>query len=188
MTTQSADEVFNEILKDYEARGSRLYGENVTEMEHALQTAASAESVNAEPAMVVACLLHDYGHLMHDMGEDIADRGVDAQHEELTANRLREYFPNEVIEPARLHVAAKRYLCGKRPEYFAGLSDASRRSLELQGGPMTAEEIADFECNPYCEAAIELRHHDDAGKVAGMKTKTLEDYRSLVTQFIKSNS
>lgn len=185
MITGTANDVFDEILARFEARGGQHYGENVTEQEHALQTAASAESTGADPAIVVACLLHDYGHLMHDMGENIAEKGVDAHHEELGAQFLTKYFPAEVVEPARLHVAAKRYLCAKRAEYLAGLSDASRLSLELQGGPMNASEIAEFEANPHYQAAIELRHHDDAGKVAGAKTKSVEDYRELVTSFIQ---
>lgn len=185
MITQTANDVFDEILSRFEARGDQHYGENVTEKEHALQTAASAETVGAEPAVVVACLLHDYGHLMHDLGEGIAEEGVDAQHEELGAQFLTQHFPPEVVEPARLHVAAKRYLCTKRPEYLAGLSDASRLSLQLQGGVMTEQEVAEFEANPHYRAAIELRHHDDAGKVAGANTKSLEDYRELVTRFIR---
>ena len=185
MLTMTADDVFDEILKRFEARGDQHYGENVTEKEHALQTAASAEKVGAEPALVVACLLHDYGHLIHDLGEHIAAEGVDAKHEQLGAEFLRKYFPPEVVEPARLHVAAKRYLCTKRPEYHAGLSDASRLSLELQGGLMSDKEVAEFESNPHYKAAVELRHHDDAGKIAGMETKSVEDYRQLVSQFIQ---
>lgn len=186
MLTVTADDIFDEILERFHARGDQHYGENVTEQEHALQTAASAEKVGAEPALVVACLLHDFGHLVHDLGENIAKRGVDAKHEDLGAEFLSRYFPPEVVEPARLHVAAKRYLCTIRPEYHAGLSDASRLSLELQGGLMSDEEVADFEANPHYQAAVELRHHDDAGKVAGAKTKSVEDYRELVKQFIRS--
>lgn len=185
MITQTANDVFDEILSRFEARGDQHYGENVTEQEHALQTAASAERVGADPSVVVACLLHDYGHLMHDLGQHIAEEGIDAHHEELGAKFLTQYFPPEVVEPARLHVAAKRYLCTKRPEYLAGLSDASRLSLELQGGVMNDAEVAEFEANPHFQAAIELRHHDDAGKVEGAQTKSLADYRELVTSFIR---
>ena len=182
---QTADDVFDEILATFQARGGQHYGENVTELEHALQSAASAEKVNADPNVVVACLLHDYGHLVHNLGEDVARTGVDARHEELGAELLKVYFPDEVVEPARLHVAAKRYLCARRPEYLAGLSEASKLSLQLQGGPMSVEDALAFEANPHYKAAVELRHHDDAAKVEGAATKTLEDYRALVTRFIR---
>lgn len=180
----TADEVFDQIALRFKARGDQHYGENVSEKEHALQAAASAESVGSSPELVVACLLHDFGHLIHDLGENIAAAGVDAKHEDLGARYMADYFPPEIVEPARLHVEAKRYLCTTRPEYLATLSQASKVSLELQGGLMTAEEVAEFEANPHYEAAIQLRHHDDAAKVEGATTKSLEDYRDLVTKFI----
>lgn len=180
--------VINEIFALYNERGHRQYGEDVTELQHALQCAAFAAHNNEPAHIIAACLLHDYGHLVHDLGEDIAERGVDARHEELGANRLAAWFVPEVVEPIRLHVAAKRYLCWKVPKYFDGLSEASQRSLQLQGGIMTDAEAAVFELSPHGEAAARLRRYDDAGKIKDLETPALELYRSLLENFVRNDS
>lgn len=177
--------VVDQILVDFAAKGHRHYGENVSELEHALQTAAFARQFGESDALVLACLLHDYGHLLHDMGETIADRGIDARHEELGAHLLKDRFPPEIVEPIRLHVAAKRYLCGKDPRYLAGLSPSSQLSLSLQGGPMNAEELREFESHPHFEAAVRLRRYDDMGKVPGMETPELDAYREVMERYVE---
>ena len=180
-----ATAVVAEILRVFRERGDRHYGEQVTERQHALQCALFARERGESPALVAACLLHDYGHLVHDLGEDIAARGVDARHEEAGANRLSRWFPPEVVEPVRLHVAAKRYLCWKEPDYLAGLSAASRQSLQLQGGPMTPEEALEWEQNPHLEAALRLRRYDDQGKVTDLATPDMESYRPLLEALVR---
>jgi predicted HD phosphohydrolase len=134
---------------------------------------------------VVASLLHDYGHLQHDEGEDVASHGVDMRHEDLGVIKLKRFFGPEILEPIRLHVAAKRYLCHKSKAYIDGLSPASRLSLQIQGGPMSADESAEFESNPFYKSAVELRRFDDMGKVSGMKTPTLDNFFSLVLSFVR---
>ncbi len=181
----AAKEIVDRVFEIYRTRGHRYYGENVTELEHALQTATFAQQFGESDAVVAACLLHDYGHLLHDLGEDIAARGLDAKHENLGADALDEWFVPEVVEPTRLHVAAKRYLCGRDPRYLEGLSSASRGSLELQGGPMSEDEAAQFENNAHCEAAVRVRRYDDMGKVADMATPTLDEFRGLIERFVK---
>ena len=120
----------------FATRGRALYfGEAVSEAEHALQSAALARADGAGDTLVVAALLHDVGHLLHGLGEDLAERGLDGRHEEVGHAWLSDYFGPAVAEPVRLHVAAKRYLCAVEPAYLTGLSPASRQSLGLQGGP-----------------------------------------------------
>ncbi len=172
------------IFTVFRERGNRQYGENVTELEHALQTAAFARQFNEPDAILVSCLLHDYGHLLHDLGEDIAQQGVDAQHEELGAKLLKGMFPEAILEPIRLHVAAKRYLCWKEPAYAEGLSASSALSLKLQGGPMTDSEATAFASLPHYHAAVLVRRYDDMGKVPGMQTASLESYRGLIEKFL----
>ncbi len=94
----------------------------------------------------------------------------------------RSDFGPEVYEPVHLHVAAKRYLCATDPAYFTRLSPASVQSLQLQGGPMSADEIAAFESNPYFREAVRLRHWDDKAKVPGLATASLLSYSNLILQ------
>jgi predicted HD phosphohydrolase len=89
-------------------------------------------------------------------------------------------FPAAVSEPVRLHVPAKRYLCATDGAYFAKLGPASVVTLKLQGGPMTRDEAARFEAESFYREAVRVRRWDDAGKVAGLATPKLEDYRALI--------
>jgi phosphonate degradation associated HDIG domain protein len=174
----------NHIFAVYHQLGHRHYGEDVTELQHALQTAAFAKEHGEGNAVIAAALLHDYGHLGHNAGEDIAERGVDMRHETLGAIKLAGVFPAEVLDPIRLHVAAKRYLCWKEPGYLVGLSAASQLSLQLQGGPMSEAEAEEFEREPHYEAAVRLRRYDDMGKVPGMEVRELESYRELLESLV----
>ena len=181
----TSHQIVHMIFDVYNKVGHREYGESVTELQHALQTATIAMQFNSSGAVVVASLLHDYGHLQHDEGEDVASRGVDMRHEDLGVIKLKSFFGPEILEPIRLHVAAKRYLCHKSKAYKDGLSPASRLSLQIQGGPMSADESTEFELNPFYKSAVELRRFDDMGKVSGMKTPTLESFYSLVLSFVR---
>jgi [1-hydroxy-2-(trimethylamino)ethyl]phosphonate dioxygenase len=173
--------VTDEILAIFQSRGSSAYfGESVSMIEHALQAAYFAQTSAAPPALVVAALLHDIGHLVDDVPSDISDWTVDAHHEQVGALWLARRFPPEVSEPVRLHVPAKRYLLATDAEYFARLSPASVITLKLQGGPMTAQEVAMFETEPFHQDAVRIRRWDDQGKVAGLKTPGLSDYRLLI--------
>lgn len=174
------DQIFS-IFREY---GSRHYGENVSELEHALQTAEFARQFGEADSIVLSCLLHDYGHMLHDLGEDIAQHGIDAKHEIIGATLLKDLFPEIILEPIRQHVAAKRYLCWKNPAYEAGLSESSRLSLQLQGGPMTDIEAQKFETNPHFAACIKVRYYDDMGKVPNMPTADLRSYRSLIEKYL----
>ena len=174
------DQIFS-IFREY---GSRHYGENISELEHALQTAEFARQFGESDSIVLSCLLHDYGHMLHDLGEDIAQHGIDAKHEIIGATLLKDLFPEIILEPIRQHVAAKRYLCWKNPAYEAGLSESSRLSLQLQGGPMTDVEAQKFETNPHFIACIKVRYYDDMGKVPDMPTADLQSYRSLIEKYL----
>jgi len=176
----------DEIFARFRASGDALYiGEPVTVSEHMLQAAALAQSDEAPPELVAAALLHDYGHLVHDLPEDSAEHGVNTRHEELGFAFLERSFPPEVTEPIRLHVAAKRYLVAVDPVYRDELSPASLLSLELQGGPMSQDEVGAFEGGPHTEAACRLRRWDDAGKEPGLEVPSLESYRSLLESLVE---
>ena len=160
-----SDPLRQELLDIFTGRATRRYGLSaINQLQHALQAAALAEAENCSPATVLASLLHDVGHMVHTLGEDPAGRGIDDVHEELGAKWLAERFGPEVSEPVRLHVGAKRYLCAVEPDYFGKLSPDSVRSLGLQGGPMSADEIKAFRSHPQHEEAVRLRRYDEAAK------------------------
>ncbi|HEV7999180.1 MAG TPA: HD domain-containing protein [Planctomycetaceae bacterium] len=173
------DPLIQEIAKLFARRGREMYaGEPVTQTEHALQAAFQAEQSGADAALITAALLHDVGHLLHDLDEDCAEEGIDDKHEALGAEWLSQHFGFEVVEPVRLHVAAKRYLCAVDQEYYDRLSDASRLSLRLQGGPFTPTQARKFEQHPCFAAAIKLRRWDEEAKIPQLPTPPLEQYLS----------
>jgi len=176
----ASTEVIHEIFALFREKGDRFYGENVTERMHALQCAALAEADGQPPELIAACLLHDIGHLLHDKGEDIARRMVDAKHEDLGDAWLRDHFPPAVTEPVRLHVDAKRYLSTVDPEYRARLTEASALSLELQGGLMSDDEAAAFERGEHFDACVQLRRYDDLGKDPSIPEHPIEHYRPVL--------
>ena len=172
-----------EILALFEKRGNSEYGgESVTQLEHALQAAMMAEREQAPATLVAAALLHDVGHLLHDLPEDAPDQGVDDHHENSAAHYLERRFPEAVVAPVRMHVDAKRYLCATDPSYFSQLSRPSVVSLELQGGLMNAEEIAEFETRPFYREATRLRRWDDAAKIPGLQTPSLQHFAKYVSE------
>jgi len=160
--------------------GEAYFGEPVTVLEHSLQAAWFVQRKGGEETLVAAALLHDLGHLLHSEGEDAAERGLDTRHEELGAEALAEHLPAAVLDPIRMHVAAKRYLCRANARYLAALSPASIASLALQGGPMSAAEAEEFMALPHAREAITLRHADDAAKVRGLAVPELETYHALL--------
>jgi phosphonate degradation associated HDIG domain protein len=177
MTMQIGDE----IIGIFAAKGGGAYfGEPVSQLEHALQAAHYAERDHAPGWLVVAALLHDIGHLLHDLPEHIADMGVDTRHEDLGHAWLAQYFGPEITAPVRMHVDAKRYLCATDPEYLKQLSPASVQSLQLQGGPFSPAEAHEFEQRPFAGEAVRLRRWDDLAKVPGMPVPELEHYRAMI--------
>ncbi|HLZ82701.1 MAG TPA: metal-dependent phosphohydrolase [Caulobacteraceae bacterium] len=163
------------ILADYDRLGSRLYGERVSQSQHALQCAALAVAESAAESLVAAALLHDYGHLAEAADDNRPD--VDAGHEMIGAARLGEIFGPAVTQPVALHVAAKRYLCAIEPGYLEALSPASAHSLALQGGPFTADQAAAFASLDGFADAVRLRRWDDLGKVPDASPPGFDAYR-----------
>ncbi|PZW48646.1 phosphonate degradation associated HDIG domain protein [Humitalea rosea] len=172
-----------EIGAMMEGRADGRYGlHDVTQRQHALQAAWQAEREGEPDALVAAALLHDIGHLVHDLGENPAEDGVDDKHEEYGHAWLARAFPPEVTEPVRLHVAAKRFLCATEPGYFDKLAPDSVLSLSLQGGPMSAEEVAAFRALPQAEAAVRLRRYDEEAKIAGLETPPVAHFLPFVAR------
>lgn len=175
-----------DIERLFAAKGDRMYaGEPVTQLQHALQSAELAEREGADESLVLAAFLHDLGHLINDQGETPTLRGVDDRHEYVAMPFLRELFQPAVLQPIRLHVDAKRYLCARGDgrisgaEYWSGLSADSKRSLELQGGIFSAAEADAFIGQAHAADAVRLRLWDDLAKVADAMTPPAARYFAL---------
>ena len=193
VSPQSAGEVVGVLAKLFAEQGESEYlGEAVTQAEHMLQAAACAEAAGASNALVAAALLHDVGHLFE--GDDGTGEisgaelmaGTDNRHSHTGADWLASdgWFPEAVTEPVRLHVAAKRYLCAVEPGYFDRLSEASVYTLSVQGGPMDAEEAAEFERGPYAKDAVTLRRWDETAKDPDAQVPGFDHYRALLEALV----
>ena len=159
--------------------GANTYlGEPVTIGTHMLQAGALAEAAGAGDALVAAALLHDIGHLLGEAEED--------RHGETGARWLSQWFGPEVTEPVRLHVPAKRYLCGADAGYFGLLSAESVRTLALQGGAMTAAEVTAFEALPFSRDAVAVRRWDDEAKDPAVTAPSFAHFAPLLAALARS--
>ncbi|WP_370228292.1 HD domain-containing protein [Cognatishimia sp.] len=184
----TADTIVEFLASIFERRGSEEYlGEPVTMGEHMLQGATFAEQNGQPDEIIVGALLHDIGHFTSEFGTFSMDDTEDRHHEDAGAAVLEQFFPSVVTDCCRYHVAAKRYLCATKPSYSKRLSEASVHSLNLQGGPMTADEVAEFEQNPNLKQIIAVRYLDEAGKVAGMETPDFRHFAPRVQRLVDAH-
>jgi len=168
------------IERLYTAHGALVYGEQVNQIQHALQCASLAQESGSTDAMVAAAMLHDIGHMLHGDAATALDTGEDDRHESLGADWLARWFGDDVVQPVALHVQAKRYLCARDPGYLEGLSRVSTRTLHLQGGPMQPAEAEAFARLPHARNAIDLRRWDDLGKKADCETAPLSHFMTVI--------
>jgi len=161
------------IAELFAGPGARDYlGEAVTIGEHMRQAGALAEAAGAAASLVAAALLHDVGHLRAE---------TDARHGAGGAQWLSQWFGPAVTEPVRLHVAAKRYLCAAEPGYSGLLSPESVRTLALQGGPMTPDQVTAFEALPCARDAVAVRRWDDEAKDPAVTPPEFAHFAALLT-------
>lgn len=167
------------LIEDiFERRGADSYlGEDVTMSQHMLQAAQLAEEAHASDEIIVAALLHDIGHYTNEFPEDALEQGVNNFHDEAGAAVMQSHFPDSIINCIRYHVDAKRYLCATDAAYYDGLSDASKQSLALQGGPMSADERTAFESLPDLAEIVQVRRWDDLAKDTKRTTPPFAHYK-----------
>lgn len=184
-STLTRDNIVAFIGDIFERCGDEEYlGEPVTMAEHMLQGATIAELNGLDEEIIVGALLHDIGHFTSEFGTFSMEDTEDRFHEEAGAQVLSSYFPSVIVDCVRHHVAAKRYLCATKPDYFKRLSEASVHSLNLQGGPMSPDEVADFEKNPNLKKIIQVRYLDEAGKQANMETPDFWHFAPMVQTLV----
>jgi phosphonate degradation associated HDIG domain protein len=189
MTTDQARNITDEIMSLYEEHGGAEYaGEKVSQLEHMAQAAQLAEAQGFDEEVILAAFLHDIGHISEAAkGDNEMDGYGIKDHEELGAEFLREKgFSRKVTRLVESHVEAKRYLTYKDPAYYANLSDASKRTLEYQGGPMTAEEATAFEQYPLFSLIIRMRNWDEQAKIEHQPLPDLQHYRQMMLHHLQT--
>jgi phosphonate degradation associated HDIG domain protein len=180
----------SEVISLLLRRGQNQYGmEAVSQLEHALQCADLAEKAGESIETVVAALLHDFGHLLATERDGLTEINTDHDdlHQYIALPFIRHLFTDAVLEPIRLHVDAKRYLCLIDPGYWKDLSPASQHSLELQGGKFSEAEGEFFISLPFAAEAVRLRRYDDMAKVPGKSGPDLNYFCSHLYQVALPN-
>ena len=176
---RSNEQTVAKVFALYERFGDSDYiGEPVSQIEHMSQAAQCAMAEGFDDEVVLAAFFHDIGHMCAQDAENMGGFGV-VSHERLGADYLRRAgFSERLARLVEYHVQAKRYLTFKEPGYYERLSQASRRTLEYQGGVMSAEEARAFEQDPLCAVSLRLRHWDEQAKelwVPVMDLQVLKD-------------
>ena len=181
----NGDTIVDFIGSIFDRRGGEEYlGEPVNMGQHMLQGATIAEQQGQPEEIIISALLHDIGHFTSEFGTFTIEDTEDRHHEDAGAKVLERFFPKVITDCVRYHVAAKRYLCATKPEYFESLSEASIHSLHLQGGPLNHMEVVEFEKNPNLDQIIAVRYLDDAGKHAGMETPDYWYFAPMVQRMV----
>jgi gamma-butyrobetaine dioxygenase len=181
-----SDDPVRLIADLFEREGAAEYlGEPVTQAAHMLQAAVLAEQDGASDALIAAALLHDVGHFTGTISGSELMRGTDNRHGDQGARWLAQWFDEEVTEPVRLHVAAKRYLCAVMPDYLARLSPASAYTLEVQGGPLRGDELTEFKLSSYAADACRVRRWDDAAKDPDAVVPPFGHYHELLRGLLR---
>lgn len=189
MKIEQAEKITDEIMSLYEEYGGAEYaGEKVSQLEHMVQAAQLAEAQGYDEEVILAAFLHDVGHISEAAkGDNEMDGYGIKDHEELGAQFLREKgFSKKVARLVESHVEAKRYLTFKDPLYYSQLSDASKKTLEYQGGPMTAEEATAFEQYPLFDLIIRMRKWDEEAKIEHQPMPDLQHYRNMILHHLQT--
>ena len=187
MTAEQAEKITDEIMDLYKGFGGNEYaGEKVTQLEHMAQAAQLAEEQGYDEEVILAAFLHDIGHISEAAkGDNEMDGYGIRDHEELGAEFLKgKGFSKKIVRLVESHVEAKRYLTAKDPAYYAELSDASKQTLEYQGGPMTGDEADAFEQYPLFPLIIQMRKWDEQAKIEHKPLPDLQHFRQMMLRHL----
>ena len=171
--------IIEKIISNFKNNKSLYIGEDVTIAEHMIQSAMVAEKSKSKNNLICSCLLHDYGHFIVDDPDELVKQNQDGKHEDIGYEYLKKFFKKDIVEPIKYHVLAKRYLA-RDQKYYNKLSNASRISLNLQGGVLKNKEAKIFEQDKFFKDSIKLRKFDEAAKKIGIKIKDISEYKTLL--------
>ncbi|AVL94770.1 putative HD phosphohydrolase [Moumouvirus australiensis] len=178
------------IIDLYNKYGASDYiGENLTQLEHMTKAAMLAEEYGETETIILACFLHDIGHLIEINNESIKmdNLGV-LNHESIGREYLLNHgFSEELANLVGNHVKSKRYLVTKFPDYINKLSDASRQTLKYQNNYMSVDEMTEFENDLSFTDSLKIRFYDDQSKIVTRELKSLDYYRRLMINHLKNN-
>jgi phosphonate degradation associated HDIG domain protein len=183
MDKEKAQKITDEIMSFYEQHGGEEYaGEKITQLEHMVQAAQLAEEQGYDEDVIVAAFLHDIGHICEEgRGDNDMDGFGIKNHEEIGGDYLLgKGFSKKVVRLVESHVEAKRYLTLRDPGYYDQLSEASKKTLEYQGGKMSDEEAAAFEHYPLFDLIIKMRKWDEQAKIEHKPLPNLDRYRDMI--------
>ena len=187
MTETEAIQVAHEVMSLYKMYGDEDYiGEPVSQLEHMCQCAQLAAKEKYDDEVILAAFFHDIGHLCEHIREVVhMDEYGIADHEKIGADFLaKKGFSDKITKLVASHVAAKRYLTYKNPEYYEQLSEASKQTLIFQGGRMTKNEAREFEQDEWFAYYITLREWDEKAKEEEVPVPDLEQYREMIIQHL----
>jgi len=191
MKKEEAELIVDEIFSLYENHGNADYiGEPVSQLEHMCQAAQLAEEEGYDDEVVLAAFFHDIGHLCEfimpvELMEGVGVLDHESIGQEYLVNRG---FSERIAKLVKSHVEAKRFLTFKFPEYFEKLSDASKLTLQHQGGRMNAEEAEAFEADPMFDIYIKMRTWDDLAKITNKALPDLNRYKQMAISHLMQNN
>lgn len=191
MKKEEAEIIVDEIFSLYENHGNADYiGEPVSQLEHMCQAAQLAEEEGHDDEVVLAAFFHDIGHLCEFIMPVELMEGVGVlDHESIGQEYLvNSGFSERIAKLVKSHVEAKRFLTFKFPEYFEKLSDASKLTLQHQGGRMNAEEAEAFEADPMFDIYIKMRTWDDLAKITNKALPDLNRYKQMAISHLMQNN
>jgi phosphonate degradation associated HDIG domain protein len=191
LTKESAIRTADEIMMMYKQHGGSEYaGEKVTQLEHMVQAAQLAEEKGFDEEVILAAFLHDIGHIAEEAnGVNAMDEYGLKDHEAIGAQFLTgKGFSSKIAKLVASHVNAKRYLTKADPDYYNQLSEASKRTLEFQGGMMSAEEAEKFEKDPLFSEIILMRRWDEQAKVEDKSLPELDRYRTMIIHHLSGTN
>ncbi|HEY4966290.1 MAG TPA: HDIG domain-containing metalloprotein [Puia sp.] len=183
MKPTEAARIAEEIIHLYTIHGHEEYsGEKVSQLEHMVQAAQLARSQGFDDEVVLAAFLHDIGHIAEKLSESNAMGAYGIKdHETLGAEFLSERgFSDRLIRLVASHVVAKRYLTRREDGYYDKLSEASKKTLEYQGGPLTDAEADTMEKDPLFKEIIQMRRWDEEAKLEHQPIPSLEIFKKLI--------